>query len=227
MKVKNYYILFWVFALLHIFSEWNEFKWLEMVTKPLLVGMLIWIFYIQSGLKHPFDKKIFAGLIWSWLGDIALMFVSYRSGFFLIGLFSFLIAHIAYSFAFAEDIRFPSVNRPVWAISFSIAFFTTHALFLFFILYPGLGNMVVPVILYTLVISLMAVLAWSRIGSVNSSSFWSIAAGAWLFVISDSVLAIDKFAFSLPKAGVIIILTYIFAQYLITTGSLKRQVHEG
>jgi uncharacterized membrane protein YhhN len=45
--------------------------------------------------------------------------------------------------------------------------------------------------------------------------------GAVLFVVSDSLLAINKFYSSFELAGVLIMLTYGMAQLLIVTGAIN------
>jgi len=49
----------------------------------------------------------------------------------------------------------------------------------------------------------------------------SMLLGAILFIISDSVLAINKFYEPFSAAGIIIMLTYAFAQMLIVLGVIK------
>jgi uncharacterized membrane protein YhhN len=45
--------------------------------------------------------------------------------------------------------------------------------------------------------------------------------GAVLFMISDSLIAIDKFATPIPYPTLFIMGTYVFAQYFIAVGVLK------
>ena len=103
-----------------------------------------------------------------------------------------------------------------------MAYFITHGLLFYIVLYPGLGVLKVPVAVYSLIIAFMAILAWMR--SIKSSGwgYWLVAIGAWFFVISDTILAVNKFVDKLPDAGLWIMATYILAQYGIATGSLKR-----
>ncbi len=92
---------------------------------------------------------------------------------------------------------------------------------LFYVLYPNLKSFTIPVILYVIVISLMAIFALNRKNRVTPSSFKLIFLGAVLFVISDSFIALNKFLIQIPYNGVWVMLTYMLAQYLIAEGAKK------
>ncbi|HTM97484.1 MAG TPA: lysoplasmalogenase, partial [Pedobacter sp.] len=91
-------------------------------------------------------------------------------------------------------------------------------------LWSYLGEMKIPVIIYAITISLMGVMAFSRFGRVNSGSYKLIAIGAILFVTSDAFLAINRFMHSFQYSGVVIMATYMAAQYLITFGTIERRI---
>jgi uncharacterized membrane protein YhhN len=139
---KTFNIVFWAVALLHLLAIHQDLMWVERLTKPMIVGVLIYHYYRRTRLQSSFDKKILAGLIWSWIGDVALMGVGIKSSFFLVGLVAFLIGHIAYITAFREDIK-PGGKRPIWVISLAVAYFITHGL-LFICTLPGLGVLKFP-----------------------------------------------------------------------------------
>ena len=73
------------------------------------------------------------------------------------------------------------------------------------------------------IILLMMVTALMRKGSVNKLSYSLVITGALLFLASDSILAINKFAFKIPYASIWIMLTYAFAQYFILKGILEQE----
>ena len=77
---------------------------------------------------------------------------------------------------------------------------------------------------YMFVISIMAILAGYRYKRVNLLSFRLIYFGALFFVISDSALAYNKFVEPFSFSGVLIMATYMIAQYLITLGAIERKV---
>jgi len=60
--------------------------------------------------------------------------------------------------------------------------------------------------------------AINRKGKVNMMSYTMILAGAIFFVISDSVIALNKFGNKFESSETIIMSTYIVAQYFIVAG---------
>jgi uncharacterized membrane protein YhhN len=85
-----------------------------------------------------------------------------------------------------------------------------------------LGEMLMPVTLYTFVILVMVTGAINRLKKVNSTSFWLVLTGAILFLISDSALAINKFGHPFGGSSIVIMSTYLLAQYLIITGYIRQ-----
>jgi uncharacterized membrane protein YhhN len=88
------------------------------------------------------------------------------------------------------------------------------------ILYPVLGDLKIPVMIYALVLTLMVLNALFRYGRTSMKSFLLVFLGAILFMASDSMLAINKFLQPFSGAGVWIMLTYCVAQFLIVEGAL-------
>jgi len=162
---------------------------------------------------------ILAALVFSWLGDVTLEFQGKNDLFFIIGLSCFLLAQIIYLIAFfstkGENVLF---FRKIYLILPVIL----YGVIIIFILYKGLGDMKVPVIFYTVVILTMLTSAINREKKVNRQSYILVLAGAILFILSDTILAINKFGYSFTLAGIANMLTYITAQYLIVIGCLKQ-----
>ena len=92
---------------------------------------------------------------------------------------------------------------------------------MFYGLKDGLGEMLIPVLIYMLVILTMAITAFWRNNSVGKWSYALVFFGALFFMMSDSLLAINKFHTALPLSNVSIMLTYALAQFLIVFGILK------
>ena len=86
------------------------------------------------------------------------------------------------------------------------------------ILYPVLGELRVPVIIYALVLIVMVLKSLFRYRRTSARSFILVVTGAVLFMISDSVLAINKFLQPVGGAAYLIMGTYIVAQWLIIQG---------
>lgn len=95
------------------------------------------------------------------------------------------------------------------------------AVALLMLLFPKLGDMMVPVIAYATVISIMCMAALGRWHKANNGSFVFVLAGAVFFIISDALIAINKFYAPFELASFLIMITYIKAQYLILVGLIK------
>ncbi|MCB0762898.1 MAG: lysoplasmalogenase, partial [Flavobacteriales bacterium] len=81
-----------------------------------------------------------------------------------------------------------------------------------------LGEMELPVLVYTIVITTMSITALNRQAKTSRASFAMVMAGALLFMTSDSLIAWDRFHGTIDLASVWIMLTYIAAQGLIVYG---------
>ena len=160
-----------------------------------------------------------AGLIFSWSGDIFLEFSHLNPEMFIPGLVSFLLAHVMYIIIF---IRTPGKNSILKSRIFLLIPVMVFGIILIWFLYDDLADMRIPVIIYAVVILTMLATALNRIDKVNRNSFYTVLAGAILFVISDSTIAINKFSTPFEASGILIMSTYILAQYLIVTGYIKQ-----
>ena len=98
-----------------------------------------------------------------------------------------------------------------------------YAALLFYMLKDGLGDLLIPVIVYMIVILSMSTTAYLRHKQDNVISYNWVFSGALLFMLSDSILALDKFYQPLPMSSVLIMLTYALAQYCIVIGILKHK----
>ncbi|MFH6603688.1 lysoplasmalogenase [Maribacter algicola] len=191
----------------------------RLVTKPLILISLLAYFSING--KHLSKSTYYltlAALSLSLMGDISLLFDNRSNQFFILGLVSFLLAHLTYGAVFLKrrNKKFPIYLYGVLLILIAIG------MALFFYLKNDLGALTYPVVIYILGILFMACTALMRIGKVPSSSFLWVFIGALFFVASDSVLAINMFKFDVPWANVLVMGTYATAQYLITEGVLRQ-----
>lgn len=193
-------------------------QWIEYISKPLIIIFLVVYILIQtSNTKSALKKWILAALFFSWAGDVLLMFQQNESLFFLLGLSAFLIAHIFY-IVFFHQVRIKEKLKSNWLFLLIVVVYYAG---LVSFLSPYLGDMKLPVRIYGLVISFMFMLAMHMLFIRNKNAGLLMMAGALLFVISDSVLAINKFYQSFELAGVVIMLTYGIAQFFITEGGIR------
>ena len=222
-KTKLFSFIYFIVFLSQLYAEYIDDHSLRTFSKPLIViVLLVWI-YLSSGLSTPFHKSIFIGLAFAWAGDVLLMVQQDNSSFFIFGLIAFLLCHVFYIRAFTLDFRSKPAQKNPFLILATI-FFTAFCVCLFIYLRPHLGTMQIPVLIYAIVISAMAIMAVSRFGRVNLFSFEMIFYGAVLFLFSDSMLAYNKFVQPLPNAGLIIMASYMLAQYFIVLGSIERRM---
>jgi uncharacterized membrane protein YhhN len=216
---KNYWIITYAVVLaVHLIGIYLNNETLQLFSKPLLVILLIGYFLSQTRIWNDALKKwILAALFFSWVGDVLLMFQGKDQLFFLLGLSSFLLAHIFY-IVFFHHIRLRENIKSSWLLLFIVVVYYAVIITL---LSPYLGAMKLPVRIYGIFISFMFLLAMHMLLIKNKSSGRLMMIGALFFVLSDSMLAINKFYQAFEIAGIMIMLTYGAAQFFITEGAIK------
>jgi uncharacterized membrane protein YhhN len=191
---------------------------LQYICKPLLMPLLL--IYFFTGTKSTGSSKkvwIVSGLLFSWSGDVLLMFQPKDEIFFLFGLSAFLLAHIFYIIFFHRIRVKENIKGNPWLMVIVVIYYAA----LLTLLSPSLGTMKWPVRIYGIVISFMFMLAMHMLYIKKRNTGLLMMLGALLFVISDSMLAIDKFYHSFVMADVLIIVTYALAQLFIVEGAVK------
>lgn len=220
----------WIFFLLSLIelssqlvTGWPDY--IHYLAKSLLMPVLLLYFLSQSReWELRFKLPIILALFFSFWGDFFLLFAG--PNFFLLGLASFLIAQVCYVYTFRKG---PFIigkgSLQIWQIGLGVLLLSFAASFVYF-LYPYLHALKVPVMIYTGIICLMGLAALSRHGKVSTRGFREVVLGAFLFIISDSLIAFTRFRINdlwleISYAGFWIMLTYIAAQYFIIRGLLK------
>ena len=191
-------------ALLNIRAEHMGERRQVYVLKPLTTVLIILIaLQGASAAAGEYRALVVAGLVCSLAGDVFLMLPRDRV---VAGLVSFLFAHLFYIAAFTLD---------GWRVSgWTAAVFAVYGFRMLSLLWPRLGKLKVPVVVYVLVILLMALQASSRWLAVGGWGSAAAGAGALLFVASDSALAWNRFMGEFRGAQVFILGTYFAAQWL-------------
>lgn len=185
-------------ALLAIAAEWNEkrhrsFYLLKPLTTLLIIGIAL------CGPSGDFRTLVTAALLLSLAGDICLMFRGDR--WFVAGLSSFLVAHLVFVAAFVAG--WPGSSLPLWTAAYGL-----YGLAFFGWLLPKTGRLMLPVIVYGAVLMAMAVTASARWAALHDLRSLYLLAGALLFVISDSSLAVRQFNGMYRYAQALILSTY-------------------
>lgn len=171
-------------------------------TKPLLIPILI--SYYAFSVKEK-NWLFISGLVLSFFGDLFLMF----SGGFIAGLASFLIAHILYILTFKKLFKRQNLLYLPAILLFIIGLCS--------FLYPHLGAMKTPVFLYAITIGIMLYVA------LGTNKKWLII-GAGIFVLSDSILAINIFYQKSLWGSLAVMMTYVLAQYFLVKGMIKKEI---
>jgi len=197
-------------ASIHMWGEYQGPDYLIYIFKPLT---MVFIVLIAVFAKDPPSRRykiaIIAGLIFSMIGDILL---SLPMDVFIIGVLSFLIAQLIYTYAFRT-------GRPFRFNFLALVPFVVYGILIFVILLPGLNAMTLPVVAYVIVIMVMAWQAWDQWDDKRTQ--WALLAfiGAVLFVVSDTLLAINKFGEPFLAARALTLSTYFSAQWLISNSN--------
>lgn len=213
-------IFFTVLAIVEIATQVFDARAVHVVVKPLLMPALLAGYWASAGAGMR-SVWVLGALVFSWAGDTLLLFQD-DSRFFIFGLIAFLIGHVLYVLAYREHQREETGDALANVRKLRLAFPVLLAGVGFLVIvYPGLGGMRVPVILYAAVIQIMVITAIFRLGRTNATSFLHVLAGALLFMISDSLIAVSKFFHPFELSGFWIMLTYLLAQFLIVRGLLK------
>jgi uncharacterized membrane protein YhhN len=190
----------------HVRAEYRGSKRQVYLFKPLTVLLIIAIaLTIPGPPSGRYRVAVLAGLACSITGDVFLMLPGDR---FLAGVASFLLAHLAYLAAFTTGV-------PLGAAPLLLLPFAALGATMLWLLWPRLGTMRGPVVVYLAVIVVMAWQANGRAAALGSHGALLAAAGASLFVLSDAALALNRFHRPFRAAQAIILPTYYAAQLLI------------
>jgi uncharacterized membrane protein YhhN len=213
-------ILFVFLSIIELATQWWTWTSVHNVVKPLLMPALLLWYWLTAG---PGQRSVWVlvALVFSCAGDTLLLFQQ-DARFFIFGLVAFLIGHLFYVFAYRQHQHGVETDALGNVRKLRMAFPVLLAgIGLVVVLYPVLGGMRVPVIVYAAVIQVMVITAIFRWGRTNNPSFLMVLVGALLFMISDSMIAINKFYAPFNQAGFWIMLTYLSGQFLIVRGLLR------
>lgn len=188
--------------------------------KPLLMPALAGMLFFSKVFPEGY-RLVMAGLFFSWTGDVLLMFETRAAVFFILGLTSFLMAHLCYITYFVKiKSAQPSLLRhQPWIAALVAGYGVSLVMFL----QPSLGALQIPVVVYAIVICTMLLCSLHVFNKLSRPANLLFVTGALLFTASDSLLAINKFYKPFAGAGVLIMLTYCIAQFCIVQGVLQRK----
>jgi uncharacterized membrane protein YhhN len=209
IKIKSIYTIGLVAMAFYFIGIYTDSFIVRMITKPLpIVTMLV----LLKPINH-YSRFIFSGLLLSVIGDLLL---EYDASLFIYGLIAFMLAHITYIVAFFK--------RSKRIAPIPLALLMIFGIVIYWLLYPGLGNMAHPVLIYIIVILIMSWRATAQ-GNFHKNSIYAVA-GSILFVTSDSLIALNKFYVEIEYHRYLIMLSYWAAQSLMFYSAFADQPEE-
>jgi alkenylglycerophosphocholine/alkenylglycerophosphoethanolamine hydrolase len=204
IKLISLYI---VSSILFIISlQWHPYQG-SFVLKAIPALSMALLLFLDG---RPYFRLMSLGFVFSALGDIALDLD--RVKYFIFGLGFFLIAHLFYIFTFWKVTKIKNIYY------LKIGLVIIFSLLMGIVLWPTLGSLKIPVMIYLLVISTMTITASMR-DECNLIAYL----GAWIFMSSDAMIAVNKFLIPFPHAGLAIIITYYVGNFMLGMSLLKKE----
>jgi len=218
MVKKIALFVFLIVSILDIIGIIFKIDSLTFIFKPFILLALLFL-YSQS---VEFRNKWYAmALIFCFFGDVFLLYSG--ENVFKFGLGFFLIAHLLFITIVAKRIeKISFLNGFISIISFSIVLFL-----LLFLLKDSLNDLFIPVLIYGVVICTFGVVSLLDFLNTKSKKSLLMFLGAIVFIVSDAILAINKFYNAALALQVAVMVTYISAQYLIYSSMVldKKKEH--
>ena len=214
-----------LFGTLHWIFVWQENRTGILITKPaMMISLILWeIVYGKAFLltQCPASSRMIwflIGIILCTVGDVFLMF---REKHFIKGLGAFLLGHVFYVIGFGTLI--PIGASPLFALGIA-ALIILSGVIIFSKLRAGMitndnTKMLIPVALYTLVISTMLYSAIMTHPLWRSRFTLFLSVGALLFYISDVINAWVQFVGPVKRHRFKIMTTYYIAELFIAIGA--------
>jgi len=209
-----YGLLAMTHLLSHAFPAGGGQFTLTRVTQWLLMPVLAMVLWAASGPRRSrLVRLVLVALLFSWLGDTLPAWVADGDASFLTMVGGFTLAQAVYIAAFLPYRGRSFVRTNQVALMSYVAALAV----LIYICAPSAGGLLVPVLVYGVLLTAMAVLA-SGLGRIG-------ALGGALFFVSDALIAIRAFAptSALPTSGLLVMTTYIAAQALLVAAVLQQK----
>jgi uncharacterized membrane protein YhhN len=211
MNTKKIISLYVISSFLFIISlKWHPYAGSFLLKSIPALAMSFILFNERALVLRPMSL----GFIFSAMGDIALDLD--RQKYFVLGLIFFLLAHLLYSATFIK--LSSKKNLSFLKISFVLCFAGIMAYFL----WPNLGGMKIPVMIYLMVICGMTISSSTYLARGNLALI-----GALIFMSSDAMIAISKFLTPFPYSSLAIITTYYLGNFLIGYSVIKQEITKG
>jgi|TARA_B110000240_G_scaffold143553_1_gene158825 uncharacterized membrane protein YhhN len=205
-------IAFVLFSLIDFYGIYLEKQLMVNFAKPMLMITLFWYYYSNT---KQLNKYFVLGLFFSFLGDLLLLGTG--EVYFIFGLLFFLIAHVFY---IIMVLRLIPARKPKDFIMAGVPFLLLF-LVLMNVLFAGLGSMKIPVIIYAMTISFFGIVSLLLYLQSKTKISLLLLVGVLIFISSDTILALNLFYKTQSFYPLLIMMTYVLAQYLICRFVLK------
>lgn len=197
-------------------AQVSAWLWLHWLAKPLTTALIFALAWrARPAVSGRYRRLVLTGIAASLAGDVCLML---PGDLFVPGLLCFLVAHGCFIAAFLGDSRFA---RPVWPLLACLAYGAANLILLWDAIAASLR---VPVLVYVAVLAAMGAQALAR-GLRGDAAAKLAARGALVFMLSDTLLAWDRFRGPLPLASLWVLATYYLALWWIAR-SVRRAMPE-
>lgn len=191
-----------VMGFIYIFLIPSEPTIVKLIFKVIPIALIIYYAYIQSQPHKTLTHNlVIIGLLFSIVADGSIIYS------FIAGLIFFFIAHVFYIGAFARQFQFSILRASSIIPLILVSIWIGNGLI------NGLQqnkeeDLLIPVLLYIIIIMTMCWLA------IMTKNIWATI-GSILFVISDSILAWNKFVTPITNEEALVMITYYAAQLFI------------
>ena len=212
--------IYLLILMLHLFAQLLRYTSLQYASKLVLLPLLMLFFYVQPFFATAPKTKylVLFGLFGSFLGDAFLL----SNAYFIPGMIAFMTTHI-FNIIFFHPLK-PRTGESKTKLYVSILLLAAFCVFVYFFLKDAMGTLIYPILVYMLLISTSAI--YTVRSSLNqkvkiiADLFWT--PGMLLFIASDTVLAFNKFEWSIndpiDNIGIVTMFTYGLAQFLLVKG---------
>ena len=214
-------ILALIFAGLEAVALWKNLNKLEYVAKPAVMICLFTWLYLSTGLQG-LTLWFGVGILFSLVGDVFLMISLDRM--FIYGLVAFLLAHIAYLVGFQNELMEVTAWSVLLIVLLSINGVRLIRRIVSSIKAKGQNRLVYPVIVYAIVITVMLYAAMTTISNPEwtTRAAFFVSAGAFLFYLSDLILAWNKFVSPIKNGRLLNIAAYHLGQIGLIAGVINQ-----
>jgi alkenylglycerophosphocholine/alkenylglycerophosphoethanolamine hydrolase len=209
-------VLACLFAVLELFALWKRIHRLEYAAKPAVMICLFTWLYLSTGMQG-IAWWFGVGILFSLAGDVLLLFIDRT---FIFGLVSFLLAHSAYIAGLRAELQNTSFWSLMVAFILGISALRIMHRIVSAVREKGQTRLIGPVVLYSIIITVMLYAAMLTLSNPawKAGASVLVAAGAFLFYLSDITLAWHRFVAPISNGRLLNVGCYHAGQIMLIAG---------